>query len=102
MATRSGWYMPSTNTEHGDPEFSAEARSIWEQRELSPEKVAREVHEDPETDPDRPDHVSVFQQEDGDVGRYLILRDTVTKADPPRPRRTAFERILDEDDDDRA
>jgi hypothetical protein len=74
-AMRHGWYMVRTDTEHGDPVFSAEARSIWQQRRRLREEVIREVREAPESEPDRPNQVSIFQQQGCEVVRYLILRD---------------------------
>lgn len=65
--------------------------------EWSEEKPIREVHEDVQAGPD--DGVSIFEREDGEFVRRLILHGAVRDVEPylPPERPTSWKRILDDD-----
>jgi hypothetical protein len=72
MVTRHGYYIARTCVEHGDAEFSARARGLWERastRERPPIEPAPEGLPQPGTF----DGVSIFALEEGKVVHRLIM-----------------------------
>lgn len=59
---RHGYYIAADGTEHGDTEFSAEARRIWTREVGEPKSVGRY------------DGVSIWTAPDGSVVRRLLVQ----------------------------
>lgn len=72
---RHGYYLPATNTEYGDPEFSALARALWVETQVptpvSPSDGVLLLPEPPK--PSRYCGASVFTREDGTLMRRITL-----------------------------
>jgi hypothetical protein len=93
MTDRHGWYIASTNTEHGDKEFSREARLLWE-RTWAAEKTVRDIHEEEASLGPR-DGVSIFEQQ-GEVVHCLIRGERRTILEPLVM--TAWQRLMEDDE----